>query len=168
MQTEIERIINNSNGEIPSESYEIFRIHNIQKPKEALKDYKKVILALLQNLDLNRKDEKWRTLFPPNLIKVIDAFEEEDYHKDDFAHPLQSLIYDFQSEGLREWEWYSSKLNSDGFEVYVIGGLFRIRYYSHARFLGIPGSSISLQREGKIYPLKLRNDVIVYKNLIHY
>lgn len=167
MKKEIERIEKNNAGELPLEKYEVFRVRGLNKPEEALEDFKKVIRVMLSNPNLEDTAEEWRELLPSNLIKVTDGFEDLDYRKDDSVASLKSLLEDIRDSDLKEWEWYSSELLEDGFNVYFTG-IYRIRFYCHCRFLGIPASGISKEKSGQIYPLKLRNDVIVYKNLIAY
>jgi hypothetical protein len=104
---------------------------------------------------------------PSNLVQTTLAFEEKDYRLDDSVISLDFMINEVHDKDLKKWLWYSSKLNAEGFDVYF-EGFFRLRFTRLLRFLGVPASKVSIVRKGIEHNIKLRNDVIVYKNLEAY
>ena len=164
---ELYQIRHHNQGQKPAGQFDVLLVENLKEPQKALEDFKQVLITILENPDLDPTSEDWNTLLPSNLIAITQQFEDEDYVKDDSVTSLTSLIKDVRNKVLKQWTWHSSQLKGNGFEVYF-EGIFRIRYHCHLRFLGIPATHISTLRNGVRYPIKLRNDVIVYKNLARY
>ena len=125
-----------------------------------LKTFKQTVTTFIENKDLNSRDPKWNELLPEKIIKFIDQLEEYDYHKDDMISSVPSMIYKLQT--VREWEWYSSKLTNDGFEVYIIG-IFRTIFLPLLHHQGIPHSNLFIESEGKEYPTRALTDVLTYR-----
>ena len=166
---ELNNIKNNNNGQIAQGNYDIVRVVGINNPSQALTEFKNLITAILKNIELDPKDKKWESLLPEKFIRIMNSFEYEDYRKDDGVASLKSILEDIQDPYLKKWEWYSSKLQEDGFEV-CFKGIYRLRFITLVRFLGIPASKIFLIRQGKTYSQSegLRYDVIEYKQLANY
>lgn len=162
--TEIERIKKNVNGEIPKEKYEILRVEDIDNPKEVLDIFKQSIITILENQHLSYEDPKWEQLLPQKIVNIIHQFDDEDFKNDDLLCKVDILVYDVLSKNLKEWQWYSSKLNDRGFEVYC-EGILRGGESNFVRFQGIPLSKITIESNNTIYPLKVYKDVMSYKKL---
>lgn len=159
---EIQRIKKNVNGEIPEGKYDILSVKDIENPEDVLSIFKKSIITILENINLNEDNKKWESLLPKKIINIVNQFDDQDYKNDDLVFSLSSIIYSFKSSNLKEWEWYSCNSNEKGFEIYF-EGVFRGRFTSLIRFQGIPLSKITIERNGIIYPLKVRKDVMTYK-----
>lgn len=160
--TEITNIEHNNNAEIPNGKYDILRIENIENPKQVLDVFKKAIIVILKNPQLDKTDHKWEQLLPQAIVHIVKQLDEEDFKNDDLVFPISSIISAVRSKNLKEWHWYSSKLNDSGFEVYF-EGTFRSRFTWFVRFQGVPLSKIFIEREGIVYPLKVYKDVMTYK-----
>jgi hypothetical protein len=158
--TEKERILNNNNGEIPDGAYDIVRIKGITNPADELATFKHTITAFLDNKNLHEEDAKWNTLLPRKIVRFTEQLEEDDYHKDDLISHIPSMIDGLKD--IRDWEWYSSKLTNDGFEV-IMKGIFRYIFRPLLHHQGIPHKSIYVEREGVEYPTKSVIDVLTYK-----
>ncbi|HEX7846214.1 MAG TPA: hypothetical protein VF476_10485 [Chitinophagaceae bacterium] len=141
--TEIQRIDNNTNGEIPGGDKTIFRVSGIANPLEALNNCKAVVRALILHPGLSPDDSDWKKIFPAVYVKFLSALDEDDYNYDDLLYPIDSVVEDFQDADLRQWRWYSSKLNNDGFEIYFEGWCsFRNCWLIHAQ--NIPYSKMEV------------------------
>lgn len=137
--TELERIENNIQGELPEDNvYEIIKIKGVQNPEDELNTFKSFIKTFLENKHLDRKDLKWNELLPQKVIKFTEQLKEEDYFDELVSH-ISLMINDLKR--VREWEWYSSKLTDDGFEV-VVNGIFRGVFLPIIHHQGIPHKSI--------------------------
>lgn len=158
--TEKERIINNNNGEIPEGEYDIVRVKNIPNPEQELNIFKQTVITFLENKNLSAESEKWNEILPQALVRFTDQLEENDFHKDDILHNIGSIIDSLQQ--VKKWEWYSSKITKNGFEVYM-KGMFRYIFRPMIHQQGIPHSSIFIEREGKEYPTRSLTDVLTYK-----
>jgi hypothetical protein len=157
---EIQRIKANKKGEIPNSKYDILRVDGIENPEEILENFKKGIITILENSNLNYNDKKWESLLPKKIVNIVNQFDEQDYKNDDLVFSISSMVYDVQK--LKDWQWYSSKLSENSFQV-IFEGIFRGGFTSFVRFQGIPLSKITIERNGIIYPLKVRKDVMTYK-----
>jgi hypothetical protein len=160
--TEITKIEQHINGETPSGKYDILRVEGIDNPKEVMDNFKKAIISILKNPQLDKADPKWEQLLPQRIIHIVNQLDEEDFKNDDLVFPISSIISAVRSKTLKEWQWYSSKISDTGFEVYF-EGIFRARFTWFVRFQGIPLSKIFIEREGVTYPLKVYKDVMTYK-----
>lgn len=159
--TEKERVSNNNNGELPQGDYDIVKVKGIPNPEDELNTFKQTVITFLDNKTLDAEDPKWEELLPEKLVKFTNQLEEENYH-DQVLSNIPNIIDGLQD--IRKWEWYSSKLLPDGFEV-VMKGIFRAIFQPIIHHQGIPQKSISTIREGKEYPI-IRSgiDVLLYRN----
>lgn len=158
--TEIERINQNTNGEIPSEKYDIIRVKNITNAEEELNTFKQSIVTFLNNKDLDSDDEKWKEILPEKLVKFTNQLVELDFRTDDLLIFIPSMIWDLQN--VKDWEWYSSKVTDDGFEINMTG-IFRVIFLPLMHQQGIPHSSMFIVREDKEYPTRALTDVLTYR-----
>ncbi|HEX7846213.1 MAG TPA: hypothetical protein VF476_10480 [Chitinophagaceae bacterium] len=144
--TEIQYISNNNSGETPSGDKTIFRISGIANPLEALNNCKAVIKALIEHPVLSPDDSDWKKIFPTAYVKFLNSLDEDDYGYDELLYPISSIVEDFQNANLRQWRWYSSKLNNDGFEIYFEGWCsFRNYWMIHAQ--NIPYSKMEVYND---------------------
>ncbi len=160
--TEIEKIKTNINGEIPGGKYDVLQVTDIDNPGEVLDNFKKSIIAIIQNDTLEYNDKKWEALLPEKIVQNVARFDEEDYKNDELVCSLKLMVYDVKSENLKEWTWFSSKLKDNGFDVYF-QGIFRARFTSFIRFQGVLLSKIIIFRNGTSYPIHVYKDVVSYK-----
>ena len=158
--TELDRIKQNNNLEIPDGEFDILRIKNISNPKAELDIFKEIITTFLENQDLDEEDSEWESLLPKSIVAFTDQLTEEDYHKDDLISHIPAMLDGLKR--LRKWEWYSSKLTEDGFEV-IMKGIFRGIFLPILHHQGIPHRSLFIERDGKEYPTKAVIDVLTYK-----
>lgn len=158
--TELERIENNNNGEQTPEINTILRVKKIKKPQVELDTFKATISTILKNKNLDWKDPKWNELLPEKVVRFTEQLEKSDYHKDDLISHIPNLVDMVQD--IKKWEWFSSKLTNDGFEVYFIGR-FRSIFLHIVHHQGIPHSSLFLEVDGKEYPTRALTDVLTYR-----
>lgn len=159
---ELERIDNNTNGELPNGEVTILTVMDIDNAEQVLKNCKNVVKALLQNVSLNKDDPAWKTLLPEVYIKFVEQLALEDKAKDTNLYFLNSMVGDFQK--IREWEWYSSKLIDNGFEI-EMKGWFNSRFAWIIHYQNIPYSKIWIKtdRAENKYTIKVVTDVTTYK-----
>lgn len=160
--TEIERIKNNINGELPKGEYSFLIVQDIPNPKHELEIFKQTMLAFLENKELDEEDPKWEKLLPKQLVAFTNQLEEEDYHKDDLITHIPNMIRWLRE--IKEWEWYSSTMleNDEGFEVIFTGEL-HITAHPLLHHQGIPHASIFVEKNGELYATKALTDVLTYK-----
>lgn len=158
--TEKERILSNNNGEIPNTEYDIIIVRGISNPKDELNTFKETIIAFLDNKDLNEESSKWEKILPKKIVEFTNQLEEDDYHKDDLLSHIPAMIDGLKR--LREWEWFSSKLTQDGFEI-IMEGIFRGIFLPILHHQGIPHKSLFIVRNSKEFPTKAIKDVLSYK-----
>jgi hypothetical protein len=156
---EKERILTFNNGEIPNGEYDILRIKNIPNAEIDLNIFKEIILTFLNNNDLNEEASQWEELLPEKLVKFTNQLEAEDY-KDDLISHIPAMINSLKH--IKDWEWYSSKLIPNGFEV-VLKGKFKAIFLPLLHHLGIPHKNLFIERNGIEYPTKAMIDVLDYK-----
>lgn len=61
-------------------------------------------------------------------------------------YTIDAIVEDFQDPDLREWQWYSSKLNDNGFEIIFEGWCsFRNFWLIHAQ--NIPNSKMEVYND---------------------
>jgi len=160
--TEKERIQQLVNGERPSGEYDILRISNINDASDALENFKKSISTLLENNNLRSDDPMWNDLLPEKIVRIVNRMDKEDYKNDELVFSVKSMVDDVLDPDIKTWQWYSSQLNENGFEVYF-EGTFRARFTGFVRFQGIPLSKITIERKGVVYPINVYKDVMTYK-----
>jgi len=158
---EKERILKNNSGRLPSGVYDIIRIKNVAKPKEELQGFKDFVLAYLDNSELPYGDVKWKEVLPKKFVRFSEQLEDEDYGRDNMTAHISGMICDMQK--VRQWEWYSSKLTSDGFEV-VVTGEFHAIFQSILHHQGLPHASIFVEHNGIEYASDAMTDVLTYKS----
>lgn len=158
--TELERIENNINGEQAPEIYTVLRVKNINNPEEELNTFKETISVIIRNKHLDWKDPKWYELFPEKVVKFTKQLKKIDYHKDDLISHIPSMVD--KVKDVRKWEWYSSKLNDGGFEVFFIGN-FRGIFIPIVHHQGIPHANIFTEEDGVEYPTRALTDVLTYR-----
>lgn len=159
--TEIERIQQNTNGEVPSGKYDILRVEDLSNPEEVLEIFKKCIVVFLENKDLDSENEKWEKLLPHEIVSFIGQLNDDDYSNDDLLSDIDLIIHHLQVR--KEWEWYSSKLYKEGFEVFF-EGIFRGSFVELIHCQGIPINKITIESNGVVYPLSN----MVYKDITSY
>lgn len=138
--TEIERINNYNKGELPKEDYRYIIVENIDNPEKALSIFKQTMLMILENKHIAWDSPKWEELFPKEVVAFTNQLEEKDY-KDQLLSHLSHFVNDVLD--VREWQWYSSQLYDDGFEVVILGkdiGCISWRLLHHQ---GIPHKAIA-------------------------
>ncbi|MFT3979060.1 MAG: hypothetical protein QM687_01230 [Ferruginibacter sp.] len=162
--TEIEKIKKNTNGELPDVNYDVLHVTGIDNAEEILQNFKKSIITILENKDIAAEEKKWEELLPSKLVNVVTQFNFEDFRNDELVFSLRGIVEDVQDKEVKEWEWYSSKLEKDGFKVYF-EGTFRARFTSFVRFQGVPLSKITIERNGVVYPINVLKDVMSYKKV---
>lgn len=159
--TELERIHNNTNGELPNEDYNIILVENIINPKEALHLFIKTMQVFLEHKALSIYSITWENLLPKPLVAFTKQLDNEDYHKDDLLFPsIDILIYNLRY--LRTWEWYSSEYTKTGFKV-IVKGEFKESFLQILHHQGIPHINLFIVRNGKLYTVKAKTDVLTYK-----
>lgn len=159
--SEKERILNNKEGELPNTAtYDIISVRGVVNPEDELNTFKQTIIAFLDNKDLKEESSKWEKLLPKKLVEFTNQLEEDDYHKDDLLSHIPAMIDSLKR--LREWEWYSSKLTPNGFEV-VMEGMFRGIFLPVLHHQGLPHKSLFITRNGREYPTRAITDVLSYK-----
>ncbi len=137
--TELERIFVNIHGETPSDNYEYIIVEDIKNPEQTLKVFKNTILAILENPDLHEEDSKWEDILPKEFVAFTKQLEDQDY-KDELLSNIPIMVHEVIEE--REWEWFSSELFDDGFEVVISGNDDSAIAWRLIHHLGIPHSSI--------------------------
>jgi len=157
--TEIDRIQNNINGEIPDGKYDVLQIKSIDNPEQELETFKQSVTIILQNIDLNEEDSEWESLLPEQLVSFTNQLAEYDYYKDELISHITPMIYKMKK--VKKWEWYSSKLTENGFDV-IMKGIFRGIFIPLIHHQGIPHSSIVIIRGGEEYPI-IRSGIDVLK-----
>ena len=157
--TELERIHNNNNGEVPPEAYEILRIKDVADPQDELDTFKKTITAILENIDLNCESRKWEKLLPKKVVAFTNQVLQIK-HSDDLISNIANIVGTMQE--IKKWEWYSSKLVENGFEVIVTGDFLGI-FLPMIHHQGIPHASMFIESEGKEYPTNAIIDVMTHK-----
>ncbi len=159
--TELNRIDNNINGELPKENYNIVIVENIINPKEELAQFKKTIQVFLNHKELSIYSITWEKLLPKPLVAFTKQLDNEDYHKDDLLFPsIDILIYNLRY--LRTWEWYSSQLTETGFKLIVNGG-FKTQFLQMLHHQGISHSNLFIVKNKQLYPTRAGTDVLTYK-----
>ena len=158
--TEKERILKNNSGELPSGVFDIIKIKNTPNPKDELQSFKDFVLSCIDNSELPNNDIGWKEVLPKKFVRFSEQLEEEDYGRDNMTAPILSMVHGMQK--VRQWEWYSSKLTSDGFEV-VVTGKFHYIFRSILHHQGLPHTSIFVERNGIEYPSNSLTDVLTYK-----
>jgi len=157
---EIERVKQNNKGEIPEKQKTSIHLKNIKNPKSVLEVAKGIIIAFLENSSLEPTDEQWQEIFPEKVIKFISQLNDEDYGNDHILFPLELLIVDLKE---KEWEWYSSKLFKDGFEIITTKSFLpRYSWIFHCQNIPLSDIWIDDDRYGK-YGLRTLKDVTTYK-----
>jgi hypothetical protein len=157
---EKDRILSYNNGEIPSGEHDIIRIKNISNPERELGNLKETIIAFLENKELESDDPKWEVVLSQAIIKFTKQLDSNDFHKDDLITGIPNIIDGMQN--IREWEWYSSKVIDNGFEIRVLG-IFRYIFRHLIHQHGIPHTSIFVERNGIEYPTRSLTDVLTYR-----
>ena len=158
---EIKRITANINGEMPDDSITIIRVNGIDNAAEILDNFKKSVIAFLKHKKLDDESVRWKQLLPAKIIQFVNQLNDDDYSNDILLFPVHSIIYDMKK--LKEWEWYSSKEAPKGFKV-VVQGNFLPRFIWFIHCQNIPLIKISIEKNNKIYPLKVYKDVTTYKS----
>ena len=159
--TEKDRILTYTNGERPEGIlYDVLHIKNIPNPKEDLEGLKQFFLTYHEHKHLHEEDLEWERLLPEKMVKFTDQLDEEDYKNDDLVSHIPSMIYDIKD--LRKWEWYSSKLFEDGFEL-VFLNQFKAIFLPIIHHFGIPINKIYYNRNGREFHTTVYKDVLSYK-----
>jgi hypothetical protein len=162
--TEIEKINSNINGEMPENGETtIFTVTEIENPDLVLDNCKQIVKALLSNNKTKPKSDKWRTYFPANVVAFIDQLTSDDFGNDEALWSIESIVEDFQDPDLREWEWYSSKVEDNGFKI-VFKGWCSFRNYWMIHCQMIPYSKITIEDKFGKYQNKVIKDVTTYKD----
>lgn len=160
--TELERIDVSNDGKLPKGEKTIITVVDIDNAEQVLKNCKDVVKALLKNINLSKDDPEWSKLLPEVYIKFVDQLELEDKAKDSNIYFLNSMVGNFQK--LREWEWYSSRILKNGFEI-EMKGWFNSRFAWIIHYQNVPYSKIWIKtdRTDKKYTIKVVTDVTTYK-----
>ncbi|GGB85111.1 hypothetical protein GCM10007424_26450 [Flavobacterium suaedae] len=159
---ELERIKNNIEGELPeSGKYGYFIVENIINPQHELNVFKETISVLIKNKHLSPDDPKWENLLSKQMVAFVSQLDDEDFHNDYILHSLPNVVGSFM---VRKWEWYSSEVLENGFEVTFLGrdiGMVGTVLLHHQ---GLPYSSLFLEQNGNFYETRnVGTDVLSYK-----
>lgn len=116
MIDEISNIINNNQGEQPSNGHLIFSIINLDNPNIYLKKVKEIAMIIAkQTIENYPSDEEWDKLLPEWFLKPMKerSIEELIQSKENIWH------YASWTDNLRYrgWVWYSSKTTLNGFDI---------------------------------------------------
>ncbi len=153
-----------TNGEpINNGKFTTITISGVDNPEEVLENCKSIVTALLNHSKTKPTSDKWLTLFPEKVVKFASQLSFEDFGYDTFLFSIQSIVSDFQDPNLREWEWYSSKVNESGFQI-TFAGWFSFRNYWMIHYQMIPYSKFTIENNDSIFNPKVIKDVISYKN----
>ena len=158
---ELDRITQHIKGELPTGQKTIGRVSKISNPTEVLENCKKAVIAFLKNSSLESDAQEWRTLMPATFLNFVDQLTEDDYGNDEGLYPWKSIIRHMKD--LKSWEWYSSKLTDDGFEI-VFTNSFLPRFIWMIHYQQIPYNKIWIMddRFGD-YEDRVIKDVTSYK-----
>lgn len=115
--TEIEYINTNNNGEQPIESWAKFRVH-CDTPERNLSKVKEVVSIISQfNSQDWPTDDKWSDILPQWFVVAIKKNTIDKWINNpilwDYGSWLDALKF-------REWEWFSSKVSDEAFEIIVV------------------------------------------------
>ncbi|WP_442264920.1 hypothetical protein ACSIGC_11255 [Tenacibaculum sp. ZS6-P6] len=159
---EIERIESNINGELPEGiGYRYIIVENIKEPERALETYKQSMLMILKNKDLHEEDPKWEQLLPKEVVAFTNQLEEDDYRDELLSH-IPNMVRRVLT--IRDWEWYSSQLYEDGFEIIILGRDIGAIAYELLHHQGIPHSSLASGDDETIIRIsRAGRDVLSYK-----
>lgn len=159
---EIQRIKTYTNGEVPEGKKVIIRVAGISNPKEILENFKRATIAFLRYKDLDENSSRWNRLLPGKIVQFVKQLTRDDYSNDDLLFPIHSIISDMQE--LKEWEWYSSKELTNGFEVIVLGEFLpRFTWFIHCQNIPLSNIWIKDDRDDGPYNLNVYKDVTSYK-----
>ena len=119
------------------------------------------MLTILENKHVAWDDPKWEELFPKEVVAFTNQLEDDDY-KDELLSHISHFVDGILD--VRNWQWYSSQLYDDGFEVVILGrdiGGIALRLLHHQ---GIPHSSLaSGDDKTKFNVIWSGLDVLTYK-----
>ena len=112
------RIKEFTKGELPHEGYLSFLVNTLHA-SEKLSLIKEVVTIISDYNESNwPSDEMWENLLPKWFLNKIEKYSPEEVIKN------SSLLWDYGSwldaMKYRGWEWYSSKINSNGFDIILI------------------------------------------------
>jgi hypothetical protein len=109
--TELSRILNNNNGELPSSGRLVF---TIRADNSLLKlNLIKNVMQAVACVDKENwpTDRKWDTILPTWFLLKIKS------HSNDELNKMSHLLWDYGSwldaMKFRGWEWYSSKVDNN-------------------------------------------------------
>lgn len=159
---EVERIQDNVNGELPGGAdYQYIIVENIENPERELNIFKESMKALVENKNLSPESSKWKKLLPQAIVAFVNQLEEDDYHNDDLASNIPNIVDSLTR--LKTWEWYSSQLYEDGFEVVIKGQDIGGKSITLLHHQGLPHTSLFIGGEDYKYPTRGVRDVLSYK-----
>lgn len=112
---EYDRIVNFNSGEQPNKGYLLFIVET-DESFQKLMQLKEVIIAISKFNEQNwPDDETWDNSLPKWFLTKIKSHSIEEISQE------SRLLWEYGSwldaMKFRGWEWYSSKLNSNGFEI---------------------------------------------------
>ena len=111
---------------------------------------------------MSENDKRWEKLLPSIYAKFVSQLVFDDYANDELVYSIVSIIEDMQE--LKTWEWFSSKEESNGFEVIVTGEFLpRFTWFIHAQNIALSKISIKADIHDTTYNLKVYKDVTSYK-----
>lgn len=157
---EIDKIKKNITGREPKGLKTLIKVQNINRPKQVLETVKSIMIGFLENQTLNENSEQWNEIMPSKVIKFLNELNQEDFSNDDILFPLKSLILDLKD---RDWQWYSSKVNPNGFDIITTYSFYpRFCWMIHCQ--NIPLSKIRIEDDtyGN-YIIEVVKDVTTYK-----
>jgi hypothetical protein len=163
MIEELERVLNNVNGEIPGIQPEQIIVKDFVYAEQVLEDLKAFMIAFLENNNLDIGDPKWKVVLPQRLVSFTDQLNEADFYLDDIAQPLNAIIYSMKRT--REWKWFSSSLESNGFIINVSGEFNLLICLPHC--MGIPHNSLFVKNSSGIHEINALQDVLTYRTWNH-
>jgi hypothetical protein len=160
---ELDRIKSYINGELPEAgTFGYFIVENIDNPEMELTIFKQVVTTLLENPDLDSLSPEWEKLLPKQFVEFIEQLEDDDYRKDQLLSNIPRIIDSFRE--VREWEWYSSEILENGFEVVFTGIDRNVLGTVLLHHQGLPFSCLFSEEGEDFYETKnFGVDVLSYK-----
>lgn len=112
--TELHRINTNINGERPAGSFVLFSV-KCASPAEALTKIKAIAEVLTaMNADSWPTEEEWARRLPRWFVSAIKSNTIEMIHSNPILWDYGSWL---DALRMRQWEWFSSQLFANGFEI---------------------------------------------------
>jgi len=159
---ELDRIKENNSTTMPLGQKTIIKVSGIENPQVKIEILKNVMIGFLENQNLASDSEEWYQILPSKFISFLKNLTEEDILNDEtLIINLHLIINDLKE---KEWEWYSSKIVNNGFEI-VFKDSFYPKYIFLIHYLNIPLSKIWIEddRFGNYFVETIRDVTLLEK-----